>query len=451
MSRNLAFVLLAALIAIHMGLAFGFASLTPYRTGGAVNGAYAKDIGAPDERQHANYIARLQRGEGFPTFDPKDPDLYETYQSHQPPLYYLVASGFASAVGARDLGAAEDGQRMRWLNLVFGGLTVLGVFMLATWVYTKPEIAVTAAAIAALLPMNAALSGAISNDPLLITLCTWSLALLAKFLKSGGTWEPWVAAVLVGLALLTKTTALALVPVLIYACAMAKSKQRMTTLAGCLVLALAIPSWWWVRNTQLYGDPFALKAFNDAFQGSAQKAFFISEIIPRTSPGQNPELVYWTQWVLWWTARSFVGVFGYMDIWLTDSGSPTGYSGLYMVILGVLGVGAVAFLPAAFDNEHKKTGDATLIQVAFTLLIVLLFVRFNTTYFQAQARYLLPALGPIAVGIALGWAHLLKKRPLVPLALFVVLLLGANAFAFAKLPSEFAKRIDIGRRLQTGQ
>ncbi|MEJ5169517.1 MAG: hypothetical protein WHU10_00875, partial [Fimbriimonadales bacterium] len=90
------------LVALHAILAIGYASLTPYRAAGRIllqGHAPAQDIGAPDERQHANYVQRLLDGGGLPVFDPKDPNLYETYQSHQPPLYYVLAAGWCRALG----------------------------------------------------------------------------------------------------------------------------------------------------------------------------------------------------------------------------------------------------------------------------------------------------------------------------------------------------------------
>lgn len=443
MSRPVSFLLAAVLVVLHGLLAFMFAKETPYRTAGMVNGQMAQDIGAPDERQHANYVMRLAQGESFPTFDPKDPNLYENYQAHQPPLFYLTASTWAKATGATNVESADAGQKLRLLNVGIGSLGVLGVFFLGLWGFKKPEVAVTAVAIAALLPMNVALSGAISNDPLLITLCTWSLALFAKGVKSGRGWELVLGSVLVGLAALTKTTAVALMPILLFALFAAKGKMNWGFVFGCLALAVAIPSWWWVRNTQLYGDPFALKAFNEAFTGSAQRTLFTEQIIPRANPGGNYEMIYWTEWVGWWTARSFIGVFGYMDVWLTDTGYPTGYSGLYMVMLALLVVGALGWLASFADKDNKESGLVQAMNATFAILIVLLFVRFNMTYFQAQARYLYPAIGPIAVGVAVGWTTIVKQRPAVPAGLIAALLLGANAFALGKLPGEFAKRTQM--------
>ena len=45
----------------------------------------------------------------------------------------------------------------------------------------------------------------------------------------------------------------------------------------------------------------------------------------------------------------------------------------------------------------------TLILALAWFLVVAAFLRFNTEFFQAQGRYLFPAMGPIAIGFAAGW------------------------------------------------
>ena len=127
---------LAALVAAHVLLALVYAARTPYRQSGVILGmgrAPANDIGAPDERQHANYIQHLLDGKGFPVFDPEDPELYESYQSHQPPLYYLLAAGWAKATGVADVSLPSAAMRLRALSSIFGGATVVGVFFLCLW------------------------------------------------------------------------------------------------------------------------------------------------------------------------------------------------------------------------------------------------------------------------------------------------------------------------------
>ncbi|CAN5374566.1 hypothetical protein BH11ARM2_BH11ARM2_20170 [soil metagenome] len=437
--------LLLALIAAHVILAIGFAVKTPWRTGGAVliNRSVEKDIGAPDERQHANYIARLIRGEGLPVFRADDPNLYENYQSHQPPLYYETANVWGRFLGVGSVDSRDDGLRLRALNIVIGAVGVAGVFFAAWWATGQEAAALTAAAFAALVPMNLALSGAVSNDPMLIALCTWALALMVLGVREGWTPARTIGVgVLTGLALLTKTTALALLPALLVASLIRRPNLKAVAMVAIPLLILSVP--WFARNQSLYGDPFAIRAFNNAFTQSAQKEMMVSQVIPHAQPGMNPEMAYWKDWVGFWTARSFVGVFGYMDVWMTQTGRLSGsldQNRLYWVVLTVFGIGLLLGLRGF--SEAKARG-AMVVLAVFGLMVVGLFLRFNQQYFQAQGRYLYPALSVWATGIGLGLSSW-KKRPLVGVALLVLLLGGADALALSRLDSEFALRIQAGQ------
>jgi len=484
MSRNVTLAILIGLIVAHIVLAANYAAVTPYRQAGVLLGLgkpqKVQDIGAPDERQHVNYVTTLLTGKGFPVFDPHDPHLYETYQSHQPPAYYVLAAGWCRLLNATHLDQKDDGIKLRALSVVLGAGTVAGVFFLAFWGFRNPEVALTATAFAAFLPMFTALSGAVSNDPLLILLCTWVLALTAKCLRDAWSWKAVaLIGVLTGLAFLTKTTALALVPALLLAAflpqekdvpyeqgdasilaAMDKLEQRrqpqpaflMVMFAGVIALAMAAP--WWVRNQKLYHDPFAISAFNAAFKGSAQKIAIVAGIEAQ-DPGASGELTYWKDWVGWWTSRSFFGVFGYMDIWLNERGTAfTGTSAkgnapntLYRLLLATVVLCVLGWIIALTKDEWRDTRSVQIMNAGFALVVLVLFLRFNMQYFQAQARYLYPAIGPIACGISVGAWQLLGRWQRFALPAIGLLFLSVNVYALSQLPDAFAQRIDAASRL----
>lgn len=428
--RSLAVPLAIALL--HLVLAMVFASLTPYRTEGYVwsqNNAHALDIGAPDERQHANYIARIARGEGFAVFKPKSPDLYETYQAHQPPLYYLIGGAWAKITGA-DATLKDHGFRVRVLNAFIGTGGILGIYFLAWWGFRREDVANLAIAFGAFLPMNIGLSSAVGNDPLLLALCTWCLAFAVKGIRDGWTMKILVAVgTLAAGAILTKTTGIALLPVLLGAAILRRPTVKQLALVLVPVLLFVTP--WWVRNQNLYGDPLAMGAFTEAFTDSMQA----KTIIDRAGAQ-----AYWTEGVASWTSRSFVGVFGYMDIWLTDDSLPMGAGGVYWLVQAVLvaAFGGWIYALAKADRDDRRIH---VLNAVFTAIVVLLFIRFNTQYFQAQARYILPAIGPIACGVAWGLASLLKSRPAFAMLLVVFPLVVADAAALTKISAEFPKRI----------
>ena len=486
MSRNVTLGLLIGLIVAHILLAANYAAVTPYRQEGALLGlgkpTVIKDIGAPDERQHVNYIRHLIAGKGFPVFNPKDPDLYETYQSHQPPAYYVLADVWCQLIGATHLENKDNGLKLRALNIVLGAGTVAGVFFLAFWGFRNTEVALGAAAFAAFLPMSTALSGAVSNDPLLILLSTWTLAVTALCLRESWTLERiGVIGVLTGLALLTKTTALALVPVLILATflpqekdlpyevkqdepmssalagvdAMRRPRPAFQMMALAAVIALALVGPWWYRNQNLYHDPLAIKAFNSAFTGSAQKAQIVAGIEAENGGGTG-ELTYWKDWVGWWTSRSFFGVFGYMDIWMNERGTSfTGVSKsgaapntLYRMLLALTVLCVLGWLIAITKDEWKETRSVQILNAAFALVVLLLFLRFNMQYFQAQARYLYPAIGPIACGVSIGAYQLLGKFQRFAFPALAIVFLSVNYLAVSSLGAEFDKRIEAAKHIE---
>lgn len=437
------------LAALHLGLAVGYAWITPYRQGGRLHfqaGTYAADIGAPDERQHVNYVAHLVQGKGFPVFRPeRKAELYETYQSHQPPLYYLLGAGVGKLVGGSTFEDRSQGLALRFFNALIGALGVVGIYFFVLWGFRNVSAALGAAAFAALLPMNVALSGAVSNDPLLFALCSWTLALAAKGIVDGWTIKLALGCgVLMGLAFLTKTTAVALWPAVALGFYLSQGgaakkgeqggegKGGGKALVGILVLVLplviALP--WWLRNQSLYGDPLAMKAFTEAFTGSPQASDYINHPM-------GGALDYWVTGsstgtgVAWWTMRSFFGAFGYMDIFLPN----VLYWALLTLILILVGAHFVGL------NADAKSRPVRLMGGLFLLLVFGLFVRFNSQYFQGQARYLFPALVSIAAIVGLGVPPLFKKKPMAGVYVLVVLLTGLNCYVLSILPAEFEKRV----------
>ena len=472
MNRNTTLGILIAIVVTHIVLAVSYATMTPYRQAGALIGLGKPrkviDIGAPDERQHVNYVIHLLEGKGFPVFNPNDPNLGETYQSHQPPAYYVAAAGWSKLLGVSDLTKRDDGIKLRLLNVLIGAGTVLGSFFLAFWGFRNSDIALCAAALTGFLPMFCALAGAASNDPLLILLCTWVMALTVRSMRDG--WFPRqtiLIGLLTGIALLTKTTALALVPMLLLAVFLARkfpaeqniedSKKVPTPsmVLAAAVLALVLVGPWWARNQSLYHDPFAIKAFNDAFKGSAQKSQIVAEI-EATDPGGSAEMTYWKDWVGWWTSRSFFGVFGYMDIWMNERGTAfTGVSSrgaapntLYRMLLAFTALCFMGWVLAFGKPELKDDRPIQMLNATFFAIVLILFLRFNMQYFQAQARYLLPAIGPIACGFGVGLGQLMSKYRSAALPLLMVVFLGVNAYSVSMLPDEFAKRIEAANHIQ---
>ena len=274
---------------LHLSFAVSFALKTPYRAGGFVfsqptgRGTYQHidDIGAPDERQHANVIAFILNEHKLPVLNPKSPNLVEEYQAHQPPLFYTTAAVISTITGQTDVESQSFGRVIRILNCIIGALGVVGVFFAALWSTRREDIALIAGAFAAFLPMNCALSGAISNDPLLIALIAWSFAYASRAFNADGAPDTKrslvLAAVFTGLACITKSSGLVAMAGLFVTLLALRPKISMKALSGFAVIALVIALPVWIRNQIIYGDPLAQNVFKQAFEGTTGKIMAVIE------------------------------------------------------------------------------------------------------------------------------------------------------------------------------
>ena len=140
--------ILAILVVLHVGIACWYSANTPYRTGGSLRyagGQRIEDVGSPDERQHANYVAGLVEGRGYPVFRPLGPDAGEHIEDHQAPLYYTLAAGYAKVGGlGADAIRSTEGKPLRWPNLLIGAATVIGTFALGRWGFGRRDVGLVA-------------------------------------------------------------------------------------------------------------------------------------------------------------------------------------------------------------------------------------------------------------------------------------------------------------------
>ncbi len=402
------------------------------------------DVGAPDERQHANYIQHLKEGKGFPVFEKGSPELGETYQSHQPPLYYVLGAGWSVITGS-DPTSPDSGVKLRFLNTLIGCLTLIGVFFGAKWGLGRDDVGLAAAAFAGFLPMSVALHSAVSNDPLLICICTWALALLTRGVQLG--WSTKLAVgvgLLIGLGMLTKTSALILLPVAFVAFFLSSREHGEVARPGIkewaagLVLPLVIAAPWIARNMSLYGEPFVLKTFKEGFTGSPQAAMFIEQLGPVT---------YWGNFVTWWTVRSFVGVFGYMDIFLFEKMGMERSGLIYMAILVLLfsivllgQMGLREFREYAEKNALPRVGWFQALHLTLLFLAIASLIRFNMDFFQGQARYIFPALASFGFLFAMGIIRIMGDRREHAWIGTLMIMLMLNAVSFMTIVEGFAVR-----------
>ncbi|MBX7135424.1 MAG: DUF2142 domain-containing protein [Fimbriimonadaceae bacterium] len=499
-----------AIVGFYLVFAILYARATPYRQAGVLmNQRLAgkpmpvPDVGAPDERQHANYIVGLREGKGFPILVPGAPDLGETYQSHQPPLYYLLATGWCAVTGSNPA-EPNDGFKLRFLNILIGGGTIMGLYFAALWGFRGSRLDVQSVALATaaigLMPMFIALNAAVGNDPLLILICTWAFALMALSVRDGWTVRRSVTiGVLIGLGLLTKTSALALIPTVMVAIVLTKS--------GLPSPAPAKPTESQSNAAEERGGGRGKsESLRTGEEGDAGKLPAVQKSpppkrgrvregaqadgvgpdageTPAVQGGFNPKVLAFAMAILpallialpWWMrnqrlygdplalkafnaafvgnpqASVFIDGIGPARYWLDMVGWWTlrSFFGAFGYMDVFLPEKLYRFLTAAFvllaigwvlslKGEDKAIRAVHWIGATFLVIVLLQFVQFNLTYFQGQARYLYPAFVVIALGLGVGSVRLIGRWGwLAPL----VLLVGLDAYVLSILGPEFARRM----------
>ncbi len=251
---------------------------------------------ANDELDHATYIEYIVRHGALPRISGLN-----GYESHQPPLYYLLAAGWQKLLGipafkpsvvANPNVAAESnaGQRfleilhnytpvqhqdavylheLRLLSVLFGLATVLLSYGCARLVFARAETALSVGLLVALLPKQLVVDSVVTNDTLVITLCALALFIFLLSEKARQEseeprrrWFMFALGVTLGLAAITKLNSLPLAGLLLSLTAVPALRRRRLLADSALAVAgaLAASLWWFVRNKVMYGQFLASRA-----------------------------------------------------------------------------------------------------------------------------------------------------------------------------------------------
>lgn len=332
-----------------------------------------------------------------------------------PPLYYQIGAGLL-AVLPRSESLAYD--------QVLGLLRLLAILMVAplpllAWAAARRlvgdgSIAVAAAAAPLAIPGLTRLGASHNNDALLIFLASLLVVQLTGVMTGDLRRATAVRLGLtLGAALLTKGTALALVPLVPIGYAVAWRRYRRPVAWRGAALSLgtsAIGGWWWLRNLVKYGvvQP----------DGWAGTNLFRER---RARPGPHPLREFIEDFDFRYDKR-FWSALGYIDA--------PGLSRFYTRTLTVL---VIVLVIAALVGGHRRAARtrpalAVLLLPAFLMTAVVLFgslshyLRTGLSY-ALQGRYAYPGVVGLAVVAAVGLAVLVGRRR--EWALPVVVLTGA--------------------------
>jgi 4-amino-4-deoxy-L-arabinose transferase-like glycosyltransferase len=370
----------------------------------------------PDEPAHFNYIRSLAEGRGLPVLEPGDydqallgeltsrrfpPELSVApveYEDHQPPLYYLLAAPFYLAF---DGGIVP----LRLFSVLLGAALLVVAFIVVRAMFpTRTGLALTVCAFIAFIPQHVAMSAGVNNDILGELVLAATLWALVGYVN-GRRERPWLVGLLLGAALLTKTTAYIAFGAAGIAVVLRHRMERRTLRWAAIELAyLAIPALvlsapWFIRNGLTYGwdDPLGLVRHEQVVAGQPRSSEWLATY---GWVGLGRQLIQTT-------FRSFWGQFGWMGVVLPV------YIYQALALLSILLTGG--FLLWVVDRRRsclsstQRTGLAVL--AASALLTALAFLWYNLAFVQHQGRYLYPALIPIGIAAMLGLGRLVAPVP----------------------------------------
>lgn len=416
----------AAIVLVFVLLALFHARITPLaRTGSFIN--------APDEAAHIGYVRALAVGKRLPARN--DPD-FATYQWHQPPAYYAIVSGVYR----------EGLVPMRGVSMAMAVLSLWSIWSAARLLWPdRPKVHLLALLIPALTPMRQATLASVGNDAGAEMMVSLGLYALLLIVLRGLTYPRLIGiSLLMALGLLTKVNTMLLWPVALgaiwYAARDVALARRIgvTLIPVCAALIIAAP--WLRHNLVHYGQPLPLRAFQDEFAHTSRAADWIGKRDLRVDlwsgdlrPGMTMTAIDYQTLVVNWTARTFVAAFtppSLQSIGVPRFLEPPAYIVYYALLVTGLIAGAYQWSRRPAHTQGYRASFALL--AALLLLVVLSFVGFTQTYFQAQGRYLYPAILPVSLIWALGIDGITPPRyqTIVLLLLGLVLMSLSVAFLF---------------------
>jgi Predicted membrane protein (DUF2142) len=426
----------AVVLALYLVFALGLAVLVP-------------PFEAPDEPSHIAYATFIATRGELP--NQLDPARKVDGQGHQGPLAYAVMAVVLRLVTGGPLPlhlavnpthawhgggggievpmfrhdrAAFDGVRnwvafylLRILSIAFGFATLLVIVPTVALMTDDEPTRLLAVLLPATLPQYLFVSSYVTADGLLTLLTALAAYATVRVVREPARTAGYVAlGIALGAALTAKKTALFLLPgigvtlgtLVLAGRARLAAVVRGGAVAGLIVAVIA--GWLFVRNTLLYGDPLG-SAMEHATLGVlyAPRPItdpFFRDVFPRM------------------LGASFVGLLGWMNIWL-----PTWVYWLY-ALLG---------LAAAAGVLRRLRDPWTWIAALFAGLCLVGIVVYNLTFPQPQGRYLFAALPFVTFLAATGLRPMLSvgRSPWHALAVLGAVLVAVDVSTLVSVWSFF--------------
>lgn len=347
-------------------------------------------------------------------------------ESHQPPLYYLLAAaggrplvtsetytptmnpfflrgdklaGVNAALHDPDAEALPGPQRFllagRVLSAAFSGGAVILVFLaLRCLLPGKPAVTLAATGLAAFNPTWVFLGGAMTNDALVAltgSLVLWTSIRLIQAERLRLRDAVWAGAGL-GLALLSKNNAITLAPFALGAAVWAA--RRATTIrptqparfVGAFASAAALTAgWWYLRNLLVIGRPLSDRESANVILREVSPFF---EIVTKRDP------LEFTRILIDNSFRTFWGQFGWGTIGLPDP--------IYLALAAIAALAAIGMIATLRQAWSTLPPWLLFAFVALVAALPLYRAIFFNTPTLVPGRYLLPGIGAIGGLLAIG-------------------------------------------------
>ncbi|MBN1313206.1 MAG: glycosyltransferase family 39 protein [Anaerolineae bacterium] len=384
---------------------------------------------APDEIHHYNFIRYIQQNRRLPVIDMDGPET----QYHQTPLYYILTALVTAplpheesitpytmrnpfwAYEIRQVGRDNKNQYLhnssqrfpspdavvwamhltRALSTLFGCGTLLLTYLLARHFVSQP-MAVAATAVTAFIPNFLFTSGAMTNDSLMILLCTAIILYIVRTvaLEKAPPEDRWIGlGILLGMAFLTKGSAwpiLGVAALMVTLLALRLKSWQIFFTAGTILFVVVglVTGWWLARNVYHYGDLLGLKGYWATWG-------------MRMPP--TPD-TYWAELVSF--RRTFWANFGYGNIPLPE------WAYIPIDLFVYIGVGGLV-LAAIRTRRVPPTiiqRERLVILAGWVILAGIMLILFWYRATATNGRHIYAILPIIILAIIGGWHNLVAQK-----------------------------------------
>ncbi|WP_182353706.1 DUF2142 domain-containing protein [Flaviflexus huanghaiensis] len=314
--------------------------------------------------------------------------------TQHPPLYYGLAAGYLTLLGADSW--QWDGQllALRILSALMVMWVVPSAIATARTLGLGRRVSLAAGAAVFAVPQLAHTGSAVTNDSLFILSGALLTMACAKVLtRTPAARDVLLVGALLGLGLWTKATFIPFGLVVGFSFLFshgAMPRTRKAVYAGAAgIVGLLIGGYWWVRNLVLYG--------------TIQPAGYPNEATDWA--GEDPDPVDFLTTALENLVGSFWGRFGWLELPMP----PALVAGL-TVIAAIM---AIAGLRAAKGRRPALIVLTLFVPVTILVLLIQAWMNYLHTGNVAgmQGRYLFPAVSALAVLVAFGIVWLLRFGP----------------------------------------